>query len=321
MELAFVRRLGERAFVNLFRGTTAGLGRRGAQLMEAVGSWKPAGYSEKSLKDAIAPAWSEEYSRQLKEFVATAMTGAKIPGVSIAIVQGGRVVYAEGFGTRNLDDQSPVTPRTRFMIGSTTKPLTTLLMAKLVDEKKLSWSTPVVDLLKGFELGDATTSQLQLRHTASASTGMPRQDTEFVFKYSGITPEDRIAQMKSMMPTTGFGETFQYSNFLVAAGGYAAGRAYHPSAPLEESYESAVNELVFGPLGMKDTFLQQEDAQKGDAALPNAVNFDGNISRIPLHLEIAVQSVAPAELGRHRWTWRNTFCWNSGRARCPIAHS
>jgi CubicO group peptidase (beta-lactamase class C family) len=123
---------------------------------------------------------------------------------------------------------------------------------------------------------------------------MPRQDTEFIFQYSGVTAEDRIAQMKTMQPTTGFGETFQYSNFLVAAGGYAAARAFASAASLGEAFETAMTELVFGPLQMSDTFLRQEDALSGEAALPHSMNFAGGISRLPIELEAAVESMAPA---------------------------
>ncbi len=97
-----------------------------------------------------------------------------------------------------------------------------------------------------------------------------------------------------MRPTTGFGETFQYSNLLVAAGGYAAARACVPQGPLEDAYEQAMNELVFRPLGMNDTFLRQEDALHGDAAMPHAMGFDGQAHNIPLSMEMSVYSVAPA---------------------------
>jgi hypothetical protein len=81
MELAIVRRLGPRAFVNLVRGTTAGLSRRGAQLSEAVGSWKPVGFTKVSLKDVSAALWTEQQSRKLKEFILASMTKMQIPGV------------------------------------------------------------------------------------------------------------------------------------------------------------------------------------------------------------------------------------------------
>jgi hypothetical protein len=50
-------------------------------------------------------------------------------------------------------------------------------------------------------------------------------DDSFVGKH-GVRPEDRIAEMKRRSLTTGLGETFQYSNYLVAAGGYAAAHSY-----------------------------------------------------------------------------------------------
>jgi CubicO group peptidase (beta-lactamase class C family) len=111
------------------------------------------------------------------------------------------------------------------MIGSSTKPLTTLMMAKLIDQGKVAWQTRVCDLLSGFALADVElTARLELLHTASASTGMPRQDLEFIFRHSGITAEQRMEQMRSMTPTTGFGETFRYPMRSILTAGRAGFR-------------------------------------------------------------------------------------------------
>ena len=293
-QVAIIRTLGSRAYVNLISGTNDAVSRRNAQMAEAIGSWKPEGLKEISLT-AKAQCWNTEHSRQLKEFALSAMNSLNVPGAAIAIVQDGHIVYVEGLGVRSLDRPEPVTLQTRFMIGSVTKALTTFLMARLVDQKRLSWSTPVVDLLKGFALADPEiTQRLHMRHTASASTGMPRQDYEFIFRYSGVTPEERMAQMKAMRPTTGFGETFQYSNLLVAAGGYAAARACISEGPLEEAFDRVMSDLVFRPLRMNDTFLRQEDALRGEAAAPHAMGFDGRVHNIPISMELSVYSAAPA---------------------------
>jgi CubicO group peptidase (beta-lactamase class C family) len=293
-QVAIIRTLGSRAYVNVISGTNDAVSRRNAQMAEAIGGWKPEGLKETSL-NAKAQCWNTEHSRQLKEFALSAMNSLNVPGAAIAIVQDGHIVYAEGLGVRSLDRPEPVTLQTRFMIGSVTKALTTFLMARLVDQNRLSWSTPVVDLLKGFALADPEiTQRLQMRHTASASTGMPRQDYEFIFRYSGITPEERMAQMKAMRPTTGFGETFQYSNLLVGAGGYAAARACIPEGPLEEAFDRVMSDLVFRPLRMNDTFLRQEDALRGEPAAPHAMGFDGRVHNIPISMELSVYSVAPA---------------------------
>ena len=59
-----------------------------------------------------------------------------------------------------------------------------------------------------------------MRHTGCACTGMPRRDLEMIFEFGGWTAEQRLASMASMVPTTGFGETFQYSNSMVSTGGF-----------------------------------------------------------------------------------------------------
>lgn len=61
------------------------------------------------------------------------MTQYGIPGVAVSVVQNGKVVYQETFGTTILGGDVPITPQTQLMIGSTGKSLTTLLMATLVN--------------------------------------------------------------------------------------------------------------------------------------------------------------------------------------------
>jgi CubicO group peptidase (beta-lactamase class C family) len=223
------------------------------------------------------------------------MAAMQVPGVSIAVVQEGRLVYVEGFGVRDVAGHERVTTQTRFMIGSTTKALTSLMIARLVDQKRLTWAVRIRDLLKEFELADESAAQqLNLKHAISCSSGMPKQNMEFLFKHLGITPEARIAQMRKMRPTTLPGMSFQYSNLMAAAGGYAAARAFAPTCTLEEAFRAAVTELVFKPLGMKDSFLRQEDALEGNAAHPHARDWEGRTCRIPMELEMSLHSVAPA---------------------------
>jgi CubicO group peptidase (beta-lactamase class C family) len=79
----------------------------------------------------------------------------------------------------------------------------------------------------------------------------------------------------------------------VAAGGFAAARAYAPNGPLGEAFQQALTELVFHPLQMNDSFLRPEDALAAEAALPHAMSFEGQATGIAVNLE-AFYSVAPA---------------------------
>jgi CubicO group peptidase (beta-lactamase class C family) len=233
-----------------------------------------------------------EEKRTLDLFVRDAMAKLGIPGIAIAIVQAGETVYAEGFGTRQVGTEAAVTPRMRFMIGSTTKALTTLMMARLVDEGLFGWETPVRKVLPSFALADADlTDRLQIRHAVSASTGMPRRDFDLMFRFRGVQPEDRVAEMKKMLPTTALGEIFQYSNYLAAAGGYAAAHAFEPALGFAEAYEQAMEKFVFRPLGMDDTTTVAP--RDGENAAPHGRRMDGGVEAIEPQLEECVEAIAP----------------------------
>jgi len=291
--VAVLRTLGDKAYCGLISGAKGTVSRRQAQVMEVLQNWKPEGLAEQSLAGSQRRKWDEKQSAEMGEFLRCSMAELNIPGAAIALVQGGRVVFAEGFGVGKIGSSEPVRPDTRFMIGSSTKPLTTLMMARLVALGKLDWSTPITKLLPDFALADPeVTRRLEIRHTASASTGMPRRDLDFVFKFKGIAPEQRLEEMKQMKPTTGFGETFQYSNYLVAAGGYAAARSYRQQGPLHEAYERAMRELIFEPLGMRRTGFDEADG--GPAASPHAPDFEGNTALIDPVIEGCLRAVAPA---------------------------
>ena len=167
-----------------------------------------------------------------------------VPGVAVGLVQNGKTVFAGGFGTRELGTNKPIDGNTLFMVASSTKAMTTLMLAKLVDQKKITWETPVTDLLPWFKLGDPeTTRQVRVKHLICACTGMPRQDLEFDF--NAFTPETAVRTLATMQPTSKFGELFQYSNLLAAAGGFVGGHVAFPNLELGAAYDSAMSTLVF----------------------------------------------------------------------------
>lgn len=296
--LAVMQRFRSTWYVALLDGKLAAVDRRGAQLSAAVQSLRVPGMELESFADK-KPSLDAKRLEAFSQFVESARQEAGVPGAAVAVIVGDRVVLEKGYGVRELGDPAPVTPRTRFMIGSTTKALTTLMMARLVDAKRLSWDTPVTQLWPSFALGDKeTTAKVTLQHTVCACTGMPRRDLEFIFEFEGISPEARIASMREMQPSTGFGETFQYSNLMVAAGGYVASLAAAPRRgklpSFDAAYAAAMQAQVFGPLGMRSTTLYTDVATKGEHALPHARGLTLAYQTIPLRIEGAVEAVRPA---------------------------
>ncbi len=297
--IALARRKGATWHVAILDGTAAAFGARGAQASSIVLDMKVPGVVSESLAGKPAQLDAERL-RQWDAFVEEARIAAGVPGLAVAIVHGGKIVFEAGHGVKQVGAKgkpaaNAVAPSTLFMIGSITKSLTTLLIAGLVDRGKVTWEQAVVDVLPSFALADAElTRQVTLRHTGCACTGLPRQDLEMVFEFAGWTPEQRIASMATMTPTTGFGETFQYSNLLVALGGYAAAHAYAPKQKLGPAYAKALQDVVLGPLGMKTATLDRKRALKGDAARPHARGLTPSFAPVPIETESFVDPVAPA---------------------------
>ena len=264
---------GDTWFVALNDGTIAGWGRRGPQANIAWSSFRAKGVVEESFAGRTAHVLDAKRLGKLEAFIEAGRRASQIPGLAVAVVQGGRVVYEKGFGTKQLGKQAPVTPNTMFRIASMTKPLTSLMMASLVDDGKFTWDTPVTKLLPSFALGDAElTKQLTMRNVLCACTGIPYDNLGIVFESAGLSAENMLERMKDLKPTTGYGETFQYSNAMIAAAGFVAAHAADRRRPMSVAYEAAMQAKIFGPLGMKHTTFNKKVVARSDHASPHDRN-------------------------------------------------
>lgn len=269
--------------------------KRLAQIILAFDDFLPNGYARETFAGRKAAKLDAARLEQLRSFVDRSMKALGIPGVAVGIVEDGKVVLAEGFGVRELGRDEKVDADTLFMVGSNTKAMTTLMLAKLVDEGKIGWNTRVTTLLPSFRLGNAdTTRQVEVRHLICACTGLPRQDLEFIFDYARDTPATIVEKLGTMQPTSAFGEMFQYSNLLAAAAGFVGGHVAHPGDELGAAYDKAMQERVFGPLGMNVTTFDFATALAGNHAMPHAISVDGKPANALMESNYAVVPARPA---------------------------
>src|SRR5688572_15711259 len=151
--------------------------KRGAQVGVIFGRLLPKGRSRESFAGKQAHKLDDARLGVLRKFIEHSLKETGVPGVSLGVYQDGHTVLAEGFGVRELGKPAKVDADTKYMIASNTKAMTTLMLAKLVEEKTLAWDTPATAVLPSFKLGDAgITSQVLIKHLICACTGMPRQD-------------------------------------------------------------------------------------------------------------------------------------------------
>ncbi len=208
--------------------------------------------------------------------VRRAIEDFNVPGLAIAVVAGGEVVYAEGFGYRDVDNELPMTSDTLFAIGSTTKAMTVTVLGMLVDEGKIDWDTPLRIYLPGFRLSDPlTTERITPRDLVTHRSGLPRHDLVW-YNNNEATREDVVTRLAYLELTEDLRAKFQYNNLMFMTAGYLTGQLSG------KSWEEVVRERLFEPLGMQRSNFSVEDSKKdADYSLPYRENDDDEIELIP----------------------------------------
>lgn len=194
--------------------------------------------------------------------VEKALEDFQVPGLAIGVVVDGHVVYAKGFGYRDIESKTPVNADTLFAIGSCTKAFTTFVAGNLVDEGKIGWDEPVIDILPEFRLWDQyATTNVTLRDLFTHRTGMPRH--EFVWYNSKMSKEEMLRRIRFLQPSLNIRQRYQYGNLMYFIGGLAMERA------AGKPWEQLVKERILTPLEMDSTNFSVDETQKtGNFAYP-----------------------------------------------------
>jgi CubicO group peptidase (beta-lactamase class C family) len=288
-------RAGSTWTVFILDGSQPTVEKRGAPISLIIQSLRPKGYQRESFAGRKPQPLDAAHIAQLKAFVETSMQELGIPGASMALIDGGKVVFQGGFGVRELGKPERVDENTIFMAASNTKGMTTLLLSELVDEKKLEWDQPVIEVYPSFKLGDAqTTKKVLVKNLICACTGLPRQDLEWLFEFKNATPESTLALLGTMQPTSKFGEVFQYSNLMAAAAGYIGAHLVYPNRELGAAYDEAMQEKIFDPLEMKSTTFDYARALGGNHASPHGDDVDGKPTVASMAFNYSIVPARPA---------------------------
>lgn len=186
----------------------------------------------------------------------------RVPGLGVAIVRGGVLVYAKGFGVANVDTNAPVTADTLFNAGSTTKAFTAAGIAMLVDQKKLDWDAPVTDFLPSFRLGqNGGYASTNLRDMMSHRTGLARHDLLW-YNNKDLSLADLLARLPHLETFAPTRAQYQYNNLMVMLAGHAIEQASGIS------WQAFTASAILRPLGMNRSNLTCADMDSaGNAAV------------------------------------------------------
>jgi CubicO group peptidase (beta-lactamase class C family) len=223
----------------------------------------------------------------LDAYVTRAMKTFDVPGIAVAIVKEGKMVFAKGYGVRKLGDPTPVDENTLFGIGSNTKAFTAAALATLVDQGKLSWDDPVYQRLPGFQMYDPYVShEMTIRDLLTHRSGMGLGEGDLLFwPHTTFTRQEIIYKLRFMKPASSFRSHYAYDNLLYMTAGQII------PAVTGTTWDDYVREKILTPLGMKTTNISTTAFKPDDNyAFPHS-KVDGKLQVIPFQ---ELDNAAPA---------------------------
>lgn len=207
----------------------------------------------------------------------------KNPAAGIAMIHDGKLEVAVA-GTRTDGGQEKVGANEPWSIGSIGKPICSTIIGKLIEMGKLDWSTTLGQALPDMPMKDGyknTTIEQIMHHRGGipADPGMRKPDADRIIAGATDPAKMRENYAKDILqrePIAKAGERFEYSNAGFALLGVIAERVSH------KSYEQLVKDLVFAPLGLKNSYTGADTLPaarpKGHLRGPNGLqpaNFMG----------------------------------------------
>jgi CubicO group peptidase (beta-lactamase class C family) len=222
---------------------------------------------------------AQDYSAKLAEIDAYAMkTQAEwnIPGLAIAIVKDDKVVFAKGYGIRDINKPETVDENTLFAIASNSKAFTTASLAILIDEKKIGgWDEKVSKYLPEFQMYDAyVTRELTLRDLVSHHSGLDTFSGDLLWYDTTYSTDEILHRVRFLKPTSSFRSQFGYQNLMFMA----AGRIVEKVSG--KSWGAFIKERILTPLGMTRTTTSVRDITDNFASPHN--ESGGKLRALPL---------------------------------------
>lgn len=213
------------------------------------------------LSGSMAYSQNDSILKIIDDYVLQVKNGWNIPGMSVSIIKDGELIYAKGFGVREMGKDTPVDENTLYHVGSISKSFTATVMASIVDEGLVSWNDTVKNILPDFQWYDQwVEDNMQIKDLMTHRTGLKGQQGTYVPNV-GYDREDVYEMFRLLKPAYSFRSVYAYNNmtFIIAA--------KIIEKKTGKSWEDNVYERVFKPLGMTSSCLNGEGyLEAGDKA-------------------------------------------------------
>ncbi|HPT12693.1 MAG TPA: serine hydrolase, partial [Bacteroidales bacterium] len=186
-------------------------------------------------------------SAEIDNLVNKTLKTFDVPGIAVAVVKDNKVIHAKGYGVTSILTNQPVDANTLFGIASNSKAFTVAALGILVDEKKISWDTKVIDIIPEFRLySPYVTEDFTIRDmlTHRSGLGLGAGDLMIWPGPTDFTRKDVIYNLRFLKQTSGFRTKYDYDNLMYIVAGEVVQRVSGMS------WEDFVETHIMKPLGM-----------------------------------------------------------------------
>ncbi len=213
------------------------------------------------LLPGLAAAQPAADFSELENVVLAELKQTNTPGAAVAVINGGRVVFAKGFGVSSVETGAPVATDMLFRLGSTTKMFTGAALATMAEQGRLKLNAPIGDVAKGLS---PKLSRLTAHQLISNSAGMADLNAPFI-SHDDFALATMVRGWKDEVLFADAGKIYSYASSGFWLAGYV----------LEEisgkPYAAAMEEVIFKPLGMNRTTLRPHTAMTYPLAVGHAL--------------------------------------------------
>lgn len=210
----------------------------------------------------------------LDGYIETAMKAWEVPGLAIAVVKDDSVIFAQGFGVRELGKPGAVDANTLFAIASTSKAFTAAALGMLVDQGEVSWDDPVTKHLPGFEVADPyVTREITVRDLLTHRAGLARDDNLWIA--APWTRTQILEHLRWLPQASSFRSRYGYNNLMFITAGEVVGKASGVG------WDDFVQRRIFDPLGMARSTSRAAVVDERDNVSFGHDDIDGEVQAVP----------------------------------------
>jgi len=184
----------------------------------------------------------------LDAFIAKEVSDYNVPGLSIGVIKGDRIILKKGYGINSIVDRIPVTTQTVFPIMSCTKAFTAAAMGILVDEGKVHWNDKVIEYLPDFKLSDPwITKHLTIADILSHRSGLESFEGDLLWYGTNYTRKEIVRRIQYAAIRNNFRVDFGYQNVMYLVAGLIIEKV------TGQTWDNFIKTRFFLPLSMSSS--------------------------------------------------------------------